>query len=175
MNAKAARTNNEELLGDSVEWTLSITPEKLCEFILRLREFQAKEEGDDLGEGSNPADDGMSIVLEDVPEDSVEFELLEFVRGLNVDEQIDLVALAWLGRGDGSRAEWDTLRADAAREHNPRSTACYLVGMPMPPVISTMRLRHSAKLATIESAVADAAFGAGARGLADFACRAPFF
>jgi hypothetical protein len=81
MNAKESSAGDENPQDDPGEWTLSITPEKVCEFIQRVHEFQAKEEGDDLVEGSNPADDGMSVVLEDAPEDSVEFELREFIRG----------------------------------------------------------------------------------------------
>jgi hypothetical protein len=49
---------------------------------------------------------------------------------LNVDEQIDLVALMWLGRGDGDLANWRELSAEAARAHNNR-TASYLIGTPM--------------------------------------------
>jgi len=49
---------------------------------------------------------------------------------LNEDEQIDLVALAWLGRGDGTIDDWAELRAEAARAHNKR-TAAYLLGMPL--------------------------------------------
>ena len=49
---------------------------------------------------------------------------------MNVDEQIDLVAMAWLGRGDGDLSDWDDLRAEAARAHN-RRTAEYLLGMPL--------------------------------------------
>jgi hypothetical protein len=40
------------------------------------------------------------------------------------------VALAWLGRGDGTIDDWDELRAEAARAHNKR-TAAYLLGMPL--------------------------------------------
>jgi hypothetical protein len=57
-------------------------------------------------------------------------ELIEIIRGLNEDEQIDLVALAWLGRGDGGLDEWGELRAEAERAHNDR-TAEYLLGMPI--------------------------------------------
>lgn len=131
MTVKENKAGDENARDGSIEWSPTITPEKVCEFIQRVRQFQAKEEGDDLVEGSNPADDGMSVVLEDAAEDSVEFELREFICGLNVDEQIDLVALAWLGRGDGSREEWATLRADAAREHQARTMVQYLLGMPM--------------------------------------------
>lgn len=57
-------------------------------------------------------------------------ELASFIRGLNVDEQIDLVALMWLGRGDAGLENWDELRAQAAQAHNHR-TANYLIETPM--------------------------------------------
>jgi hypothetical protein len=49
---------------------------------------------------------------------------------MSEDEQIDLVTLAWLGRGDGTLDDWADLRAEAARAHNKR-TASYLLGMPL--------------------------------------------
>ena len=45
-------------------------------------------------------------------------------------EQVDLVALTWLGRGDGTIEDWTKLRAEAARAHNKRTTG-YLLGMPL--------------------------------------------
>ena len=78
---------------------------------------------------SNASDDAMLSVLEDHRDDPVQSELTAIIRGLNQDEQIDLVALAWLGRGDGDLADWDDLRAEATRAHN-RRTAEYLLGMP---------------------------------------------
>jgi hypothetical protein len=41
-----------------------------------------------------------------------------------------LVALTWLGRGDGELSDWNDLRNEAARLHNNR-TAAYLLGNPM--------------------------------------------
>ncbi len=57
-------------------------------------------------------------------------EIAAAIFAMSEDEQIDLVALAWLGRGDGSVSDWDELRAEAARAHNKR-TASYLLGMPL--------------------------------------------
>ena len=57
---------------------------------------------------------------------------LRVIDALTEDEQIDLVALAWLGRGDGTTDDWDDLRAEAARAHNKR-TSRYLLGMPLLP------------------------------------------
>ena len=74
----------------------------------------------------------MSAVLEDHPDDPVMQELRAFIGALSEDEQIDLVALAWLGRGDGTIDDWDDIRGEAARAHNKR-TASYLLGMPLLP------------------------------------------
>ncbi len=43
----------------------------------------------------------MRSVLENRKDDPVRAELVSFIHDLNEDEQIDLVALSWLGRGDG--------------------------------------------------------------------------
>ncbi|MEX0752193.1 MAG: DUF3775 domain-containing protein [Xanthobacteraceae bacterium] len=112
--------------------TLSISPEKVCFIVVKAREFDAKDIVTDVDEGSNPSDDAMISVLEDHLDDPVVQELRGFIGALTEDEQIDLVTLAWLGRGDGAIADWDELRAEASRAHNKR-TASYLLGMPLLP------------------------------------------
>ena len=112
--------------------TLSLSREKLCFIVIKAREFDAKDAVTDPDEGSNATDDRMISVLEDHRDDPVVQELTGFIGALTEDEQIDLVALAWLGRGDGEIEDWDDLRAEAARAHN-RRTASYLLGMPMLP------------------------------------------
>ena len=72
----------------------------------------------------------MRGVLEDYPNDTVQAELKTFINSLNVDEQIDLVALLWLGRGDSSADDWPEHRAEAARAHNEHSCE-YLLGTPL--------------------------------------------
>jgi hypothetical protein len=111
---------------------LSISREKVCFFILKAREFDAKDVVTDPESGSNPSDDAMIGVLEDHPDDPTHQELRTFIDALTEDEQIDLVALTWLGRGDGDLADWDDLREEAARLHNNR-TAAYLLAKPMLP------------------------------------------
>ncbi len=109
---------------------LSIAIEKICFIIDKAHEFDVKDVVSDPDSGSNPTDDGMVSVLEDHGDDAGAFELTSFINGLDEDEQIDLVALAWLGRGDETLDDWDDLRAEAARQHN-RRTAAYLLGMPL--------------------------------------------
>ena len=80
--------------------------------------------------GSNPSDDKDWEVLEDHADDPVVEELTSLIDSLSEDEQIDLVALAWLGRDDYSASDWAAVREEAARAHNQR-TAAYLLGMPL--------------------------------------------
>jgi uncharacterized protein DUF3775 len=112
--------------------SLSISPEKLCFIIVKAREFDAKDIVTDPEDASNASDDAMISVLEDHADDPVVQELRGFIGALTEDEQVDLVALAWLGRGDGTIDEWEELRAEALRAHNDR-TASYLLGMPLLP------------------------------------------
>jgi len=105
---------------------LSISPEKVFFIVSKAHQFEMEAsepdlisdlEDDDAGEGRVGRDTDLT-------------ELSGFISDLNVDEQIDLVALMWLGRGDGDLASWRDLHAQAARAHNQR-TASYLIGTPM--------------------------------------------
>jgi hypothetical protein len=109
---------------------LAISPAKVCFFIAKAREFDVKDVVTDPGSSSNATDEAMLSVLEDHPDDPTYQELMSFISALSEDEQIDLVTLTWLGRGDGTIEDWDDLRAEAARAHNNR-TASYLLGNPM--------------------------------------------
>jgi Protein of unknown function (DUF3775) len=109
---------------------LSISAEKVCFVIAKARQFDAKDVLTDPDDGSNPADDGGRAILEDHGDDPVRQELAQFIADMNVDEQVDLVALAWLGRGDGDLDGWSALRSAAADAHNNR-TARYLLGTPL--------------------------------------------
>ena len=109
---------------------LAISAEKVAQILAKARQFDVKDVVTDPDPGSNASDDAMVSVLEDHTDDPVRTELTAIIRGLNQDEQIDLVALAWLGRGDGDLDHWDDIRAEASRAHN-RRTAEYLLGMPL--------------------------------------------
>ncbi|MFI5000821.1 MAG: DUF3775 domain-containing protein [Reyranellales bacterium] len=109
---------------------LTISPEKVCFIVVKAREFDVQDVETDPDSGSNASDDAMISVLESHGDDPTYQELKSFIDGLSVDEQIDLVALTWLGRGDGSLSDWKELRKEAARSHNNR-TAAYLLTKPM--------------------------------------------
>jgi hypothetical protein len=116
--------------GGNDEGVLTISPEKVCFIIIKAREFDAKDEVTEPDPGSNPSDDKDAAVLEDHADDPVVEEVTSLIDSLSEDEQIDLVALAWLGRDDYSASDWSSVREEAARAHNKR-TASYLLGMPL--------------------------------------------
>ncbi|MCB1991069.1 MAG: DUF3775 domain-containing protein, partial [Geminicoccaceae bacterium] len=79
-------------------------------------------EVDELEEHVEPEDEAH--------DDNTEDELRSLIDDLNDDEQVELVALAWLGRGSYGIEEWAEAQAEARRAHNKR-TAQYLLGMPL--------------------------------------------
>lgn len=109
---------------------LEIATEKACFIIVKAREFDVQDIVTDPDSGSNATDDGMVSVLEAHADDPTRQELAAFINALDEDEQIDLVALLRLGRGDGTPDDWDSLRGEAARQHNGRTVA-YLLGIPL--------------------------------------------
>jgi hypothetical protein len=72
----------------------------------------------------------MRSVLEDRRDDPVREELAAVISTMSFDEQVDLVTLTWMGRGDGTIADWNDLRDLACSRHNKR-TARYLLGIPL--------------------------------------------
>jgi hypothetical protein len=109
---------------------LAISAEKVRFLIEKTREFDVKEGPSDPDSGSNAADDRMVDVLADNGEDPVVREIAGFINAMTEDEQVDLVALMRLGRGDGAIEEWDDLRREAADGRNNRTTS-YLLGEPL--------------------------------------------
>lgn len=112
------------------EAPLSISPEKVCFIIFKAREYDAKDAETEPDPGSNPSDDRQLAVLEDHGDDPVVEELTSLIDALSEDEQIDLVALAWLGRDDNTAGDWPAIRRQAAESHNDR-TAEYVLGTPL--------------------------------------------
>jgi uncharacterized protein DUF3775 len=125
MRAKLASTENPP-----PDEALTISPEKVCFVIIKAREFDAKDGVTEVDPGSNPSDDREVAVLVNHEDDPVAEELTSFINSVSEDEQIDLIALAWLGRDDYSVGDWPTVREEAARAHNQR-TAAYLLGTPL--------------------------------------------
>ena len=67
---------------------------------------------------------------QDFADDPTRAELASFINRLNVDEQVHLVALVWIGRGTFSADEFDEA-VQTARDERVNTTARYLLGMPL--------------------------------------------
>jgi hypothetical protein len=95
---------------------LDINPETVRFIIERAHEFQmlGQSEGDETPEERDPAFAELKATIDD----------------LDPDQQVSLVGLMWLGRGDYTLDEWDKVLADAGDSWNER-TAEYLIGTPL--------------------------------------------
>ena len=106
-----------------------INTEKVCYVILRGRGLEAEEEGAEA-DASNPTDDNFISVLTEEGFSTIRQEVAAFIDAMDEDEQCELVALAWVGRGDFSAQEW-TAAVAQARERRKGPTSAYLLGMPL--------------------------------------------
>jgi hypothetical protein len=108
----------------------TINVDKVCHIALKAKQFDAKEAVVEEQYGANPSDEGFREVLADMSDDPVFDELREFIAALDIDERAELVALAWIGRGDYDRDGWQGAVALARREHSD-DTGRYLLGLPL--------------------------------------------
>ena len=120
------------------EWELAVGPDTVRLFILKAKAISAAM-NDDYTDGSEHEVelDGDSReshnhdgLAEEEEENLTEEELRELIDDLNIDEAAELVALAWIGRGDYDATEWADAVAEARQRGNKR-TSSYLLGMPM--------------------------------------------
>ena len=96
---------------------LRISTDKVCALIEAAREVAGKVPPT-TGDNTTTGDDSELVTIEEPEgvgedEDARRSEIVEFIAGLNVEEQIDLLALILLGRGDYGIEEWDDAVAEA--------------------------------------------------------------
>ena len=113
---------------DDSSMQLSISPEKVFFIIVKAREFDEQVAPSDPDSGSNPADDREIDVLEETADNPVVQELQSAIAALNVDEQLDLLALTWLGRGDFASFAQARREAESLDDVH---AARYLLGTPL--------------------------------------------
>jgi hypothetical protein len=108
---------------------LQISSDKIFYIVVKAREFDAKVAPSMLHSGSNSMDDAESEILEDFADDATADELRAAIDQLTEDEVVDLIAIAWVGRGDFDRSGWEEAQALAMERHRRRSSR-YLMGLP---------------------------------------------
>ena len=122
MEADGVQNNNGTLLDISIE--------TVCRIIDLAREFHAQEQVVIPEEPGNPSGDWAQQVLAAHVDDRTFQEFKANIQDLEPDQQNQLVALLWLGRGDYERDEWNDAVTYAAECASPR-TAEYLMAHPM--------------------------------------------
>lgn len=109
---------------------IDVGPDTVCFIISKAREFHAKEAVVIPEPPDSLEDDSPVQVLADHLNDFTFAELKAAIADLEPDQQICLVALMWVGRGDFSVEEWSEALEQAGDEHNER-TAEYLIATPL--------------------------------------------
>jgi hypothetical protein len=110
--------------------SIDIAPEKVAHVIIKAREYDAKVGAwnDNLDEGD--AGEDPNSILEGFANDPTRGEIAGFIEALNDDEQANLVALAWIGRGTFEKEEFAEA-VETARTEKTNLTSAYLLGLPL--------------------------------------------
>ena len=113
--------------------------EKVCFIVAKAREYEEQEPGeedefdaDEPMEHLEEIDDISDAHADEDTDDNTRDEIVAWIDAMTDEEQCQLVALAWIGRGDYTAEEWNEALTVATEEHNNR-TAQYLLGMPLLP------------------------------------------
>jgi hypothetical protein len=94
------------------------------------REFHAQESVVIPDEPANPMDDWPTQILASHRDDATLAEFASIIQDLDRDQQVQVVALLWLGREDYDLEEWNQLLIDADQQWTDY-TADYLIAHPM--------------------------------------------
>lgn len=116
------------------EPALAVPLDAACYIVRKLREYENRElliEPEDLPNPLEREDvDELTERENEYAFDPVRQELVAFIGDLSEDQQIDLVALMWLGRDNATTDDWPSIREEAAQAYNAR-TPEYLLGSPL--------------------------------------------
>ncbi len=103
---------------------MDIAPEKVAHVIIKAREYDAKV---DAWNTDNDEDDGSEDSAVDT---GLRDEIAGFIDALNDDEQAELVALCWIGRGTFEPEDFAEA-VETAQNERVNSVASYLLGVPL--------------------------------------------
>jgi hypothetical protein len=103
------------------EFDLGISLEIVATVVDLANAVQDAEEG--LLSGGDDEDD------EDDEDEITEEMLTDFIDELNEEQQVALIALAWVGRGDYEPEEWEEALKIAAERNARGDASAYLTGM----------------------------------------------
>ncbi|MDQ2069051.1 DUF3775 domain-containing protein [Natronospira bacteriovora] len=110
--------------------TLDVNLDNVCRLIQLARIFHAQEAVVIPEEPGNPSDDWPTQILAAHHDDQSLNEFRSIIDDLDRNQQVEVVALLWMGRGDYDRQDWHALLSDADAEWTDY-TADYLMAHPM--------------------------------------------
>lgn len=103
------------------EFDLGISLEIVATIVDLANAVQDAEEGLLSGEDDEDDDDEEDEITEEM--------LTDFIDELNEEQQVALIALAWVGRGDYEPEEWQEALKLAAERNARGDASAYLTGM----------------------------------------------
>lgn len=109
---------------------LNVNPQIVCLLIERARDFHTKQGTTIAEEADSPSVDAALDVLAPHQADATFLEFKAVVDDLEPDQQVTLVALMWVGRGDFESDEWHAAFEQAGDGWTPH-TAEYLLATPL--------------------------------------------
>jgi len=112
---------------DENELDLGISLESVAAVVDQMRALQIREEPD--SEDAEEDQNSEAALLTESPDDQTREMLEAFIGELNADEQVSLIALAWVGRGDFGPEEWGEARKLATERDAGQDATAYLMDM----------------------------------------------
>lgn len=109
---------------------LNLNRDTIAFLIDKAHEFHAMEGVTFPEEPLSPTEDWARQVLADHGDNPCYMEMKSTIEDLDPDQQMELVALMWIGRGDYDIAEWAEAYGHAEESWNDH-TADYLIGTPL--------------------------------------------
>ncbi len=107
---------------------LEMNPDTICFLIRKAHAFHAKEQVVIPEIPNSPTEDWARQVLADHQDDATYQEMKSAIDDLEPDQQLQLVALMWLGRG--SCDDWGSAQKEASDRWTSH-TADYLIATPL--------------------------------------------
>ncbi len=110
---------------------LNINPETVCYLISKAKEFHAKEEvtfSEEISDSEYEYD--WAQILTDHQDDLTFIEIKNIIEDLEPDQQVDLLTLMYIGRGDFDEHEWSQAHKEAKTNLKP-NLAGYLLSKPL--------------------------------------------
>lgn len=120
---------------ESADWidevpSLQVNPGDVCQLIQLARDFHAKDSVVIDDEPESLTDDLVFDALEQHGKDPVVAEFRNIIDDLDRGQQVQVVGLLWVGRGDYDLSEWQRATSDAEEQWSDH-TADYLLAHPM--------------------------------------------